>query len=66
MEGSQVSIVREPDWRPTLGLNSTTFRMVDLLLSLFKAGKTCSRRSATKSVKARIGVDFGLRPADER
>ena len=39
MEGSQVSIVREPDWRPTLGLNSTTFRMVDLLLFAFQGRK---------------------------
>jgi hypothetical protein len=32
MEGSQESIVRDPTWRPDLGPNSTTFRMVDLLL----------------------------------
>ena len=32
MEGSEFSIVREPTWRPTLGPDSTTFRMVDLLL----------------------------------
>jgi Animal haem peroxidase len=32
MEGSRFSIVREPTWRPTLGPNNTTFRMVDLLL----------------------------------
>jgi Animal haem peroxidase len=35
MEGSQVSIVRDPTWRPSLGPNSTTFRMVDLLLFAF-------------------------------
>jgi hypothetical protein len=40
MEGSQVSIVRDPTWRPTLGPNSTTFRMVDLLLFAFEGKKT--------------------------
>jgi hypothetical protein len=39
MEGSQTSIVREPDWRPNLGPNSTTFRMVDLLLFAFQGRK---------------------------
>ncbi len=32
MEGSEFSIVRDQSWRPTLGPDSTTFRMVDLLL----------------------------------
>ncbi len=32
MEGSEFSIVRDPSWRPTLGPDSKTFRMVDLLL----------------------------------
>jgi len=32
MQGSQDSIVRDPGWRPTLGPNNQTFRMVDLLL----------------------------------
>jgi hypothetical protein len=32
MEGSRTSIVREPDWRPALGPDRNTFRMVDLLL----------------------------------
>jgi Animal haem peroxidase len=36
MEGSQVSIVRDPTWRPSLGPNSNTFRMVDLLLFAFR------------------------------
>jgi hypothetical protein len=36
MEGSVHSIVREPDWRPSLGPNSRTFRMVDLLLFAFQ------------------------------
>jgi hypothetical protein len=39
MEGSQTSIVRDPTWRPTLGPNSTTFRMVDLLLFAFEGKK---------------------------
>ncbi len=36
MEGSTSSIVRDPTWRPTLGPNNTTFRMVDLLLFAFE------------------------------
>lgn len=36
MEGSTHSIVREPHWRPDLGPNSQTFRMVDLLLFAFE------------------------------
>jgi hypothetical protein len=36
MEGSQVSIVRNPTWRPSLGPDDTTFRMVDLLLFAFE------------------------------
>jgi hypothetical protein len=36
MEGSAESIVRDPAWRPTLGPNATTFRMVDLLLFAFE------------------------------
>jgi len=36
MEGSTSSIVRDPAWRPTLGPNNTTFRMVDLLLFAFE------------------------------
>jgi hypothetical protein len=40
MEGSQVSIVRDPTWRPSLGPNNTTFRMVDLLLFAFEGKKT--------------------------
>jgi Animal haem peroxidase len=39
MEGSQASIVRHPGWRPTLGPNKTTFRMVDLLLFAFEGKK---------------------------
>jgi hypothetical protein len=40
MEGSQASIVRDQSWRPTLGPNSNTFRMVDLLLFAFKGQKS--------------------------
>jgi Animal haem peroxidase len=40
MEGSQASIVRDPTWRPTLGPNNTTFRMVDLLLFAFEGKKS--------------------------
>jgi hypothetical protein len=36
MEGSVESIVRDPAWRPTLGPNPSTFRMVDLLLFAFR------------------------------
>jgi hypothetical protein len=40
IEGSQASIVRDPTWRPTLGPNNTTFRMVDLLLFAFEGKKS--------------------------
>jgi hypothetical protein len=40
MEGSQFSIVNDATWRPTLGPNNTTFRMVDLLLFAFEGKKT--------------------------
>ncbi len=39
MEGSKTSIVRNPAWRPSLGPNTTTFRMVDLLLFAFEGKK---------------------------
>jgi hypothetical protein len=39
MEGSQASIVRDPTWRPSLGPNPNTFRMVDLLLFAFEGRK---------------------------
>jgi hypothetical protein len=39
MEGSEHSIVRDPGWRPSLGPNNTTFRMVDLLLFAFEGKK---------------------------
>jgi hypothetical protein len=40
MQGSTFSIVRDTTFRPSLGPNNTTFRMVDLLLFAFegKAG----------------------------
>ena len=39
MEGSRASIVRDPSWRPTLGPDNKTFRMVDLLLFAFEGKK---------------------------
>jgi heme peroxidase len=36
MEGSEFSIVRDTTFKPTLGPNNTTFRMVDLLLFAFE------------------------------
>lgn len=36
IEGSSTSIVRDPRWRPHLGPNRDTFRMVDLLLFAFE------------------------------
>ncbi len=40
MEGSQASIVRDPTWRPSLGPNNQTFRMVDLLFFAFRGKKS--------------------------
>jgi hypothetical protein len=40
MEGSVASIVRDPTWRPTLGPDQNTFRMVDLLLFAFEGKKS--------------------------
>jgi hypothetical protein len=39
MEGSEHSIVRDTAFRPSLGPNSTTFRMVDLMLFAFEGKK---------------------------
>jgi hypothetical protein len=39
MEGSEWSIVRDTTFRPTLGPDSSTFRMVDLLLFAFEGRK---------------------------
>jgi Animal haem peroxidase len=39
IEGSRFSIVRDPAWRPTLGPDSSTFRMTDLLLFAFEGKK---------------------------
>jgi hypothetical protein len=39
MEGSEISIVRDPTWTPTLGPNSSTFRMADLLFFAFEGKK---------------------------
>jgi hypothetical protein len=40
IEGSEHSIVRDTSFAPTLGPNSNTFRMVDLLLFAFEGKKT--------------------------
>ena len=40
MEGSESSIVEDPAFRPSLGPNNNTFRMVDLLLFAFEGKKT--------------------------
>jgi hypothetical protein len=39
MEGSNASIVRDQDWRPDLGPDKKTFRMVDLLHFAFEGTK---------------------------
>jgi hypothetical protein len=39
IEGSLISIVKDPAWRPTLGPNSDTFTMVDLLMFAFEGKK---------------------------
>ena len=39
IEGSRFSIVRNPDFRPTLGRNDTTFEMTDLLFFAFGGKK---------------------------
>jgi hypothetical protein len=40
IEGSWASIVRDPTWKPKLGPNNNTFRMVDLLLFAFEGKKS--------------------------
>jgi hypothetical protein len=40
IEGSQFSIVNDASFKPTLGPNNTTFRMVDLLLFAFEGKKS--------------------------
>jgi hypothetical protein len=40
MEGSQTSIIRDTSWRPSLGPDTSTFRMVDLLLFAFEGKKS--------------------------
>jgi hypothetical protein len=39
MEGSEHSIVRDTAFKPSLGPNNTTFRMVDLLFFAFEGDK---------------------------
>ena len=36
MEGSRNSIVREPEWRPTLATTANRFTMMDLLIFAFE------------------------------
>lgn len=36
IEGSRISIVREPSWRPVFGPDGNTFRMTDLMLFAFE------------------------------
>jgi hypothetical protein len=40
MEGSRFAIVRDTAFRPSLGPNNTTFRMVDLLLFAYEGKKS--------------------------
>jgi len=40
IEGSKTSILTDPSWRPTLGPDDQSFRMVDLLLFAFEGKKT--------------------------
>ena len=40
IEGSEASIVRDTAFRPSLGPNNNTFRMVDLLLFAFEGKKS--------------------------
>jgi hypothetical protein len=40
IEGSRTSILADPAWRPTLGPDNKTFRMVDLLLFAFQGKKS--------------------------
>jgi hypothetical protein len=39
MQGSTFSIVRDPDWRPSLGPDNNTFRMSDLLMVAYRGQK---------------------------
>jgi hypothetical protein len=39
IEGSKISILREPSWRPKFGPDPDTFRMVDLLLVAYDGSK---------------------------
>jgi heme peroxidase len=39
IEGSTISMFTDPTWRPTLGPDSNTFRMVDLMLFAFEGKK---------------------------
>ena len=53
IEGSTFSIVRDTAFRPNLGPNNTTFRMVDLLLFAFK-GKVGASESERELAEAEV------------
>ena len=65
MEGSRASIVRDSSWRPTLGPDNKTFRMVDLLLFAFEGKKKLlAHRSDSQSrapVLTRVAPSCGAR-----
>ena len=61
MEGSEHSIVRDTTFKPSLGPNNNTFRMVDLMLFAFEGKRTCSRRSAQPSVELRRSASASSR-----
>ena len=48
MEGSESSIVRDPAFKPSLGPDNRTFRMVDLLVFAYQGKKSSWRRSAER------------------
>ncbi len=60
MEGSRFSIVRNPDFRPSLGRDDTTFEMTDLLFFAFggKAGDQPARWCLTSGDERSFTVDF--------
>ena len=53
MEGSVISILREPAWRPTLGPVANRFTMVDLLMFAFEGKKDAARPGAGRGAGSR-------------
>lgn len=47
IEGSEHSTVHDTAFKPTLGPNNTTFRMVDLRLFAFQGRRPCWHRSGS-------------------